>query len=442
MALDSWRRVEQLYRAALERAPLERRSFLVEACQGDKDLVGEIESLLAQEAATQADASIWEATNAGPLNVGAQLGPYQIEAPIGAGGMGEVFRALDTRLRRTVAIKLLPRARVADAARRHRFLQEARTASALNHPNIVAIYDISSHEGADFLVMEYVHGQNLKDLIKGKELLLEHVVHIGLQVASALEAAHAAGIVHRDIKPANIMVTPSQVVKVLDFGIAKMTPLAAAIDETQTLDQATAAGVLVGTLAYMSPEQARGERVDGRSDIFSLGCVLYEAATRRRPFGGANSIAILQEIAAAVPAAPSSIRPGLPRAFDDLIATCLEKRATQRLVSATKLSEALASLSRGESMPAPKTDTRRSVAVVPFQFRTAASEDQFLSVALADAVANRLGSASKLVVRPTASVTKYAGKETEWMQVAQELNVEVVVEGSIQKMGPRVRVLI
>src|SRR5215471_13956777 len=220
------------------------------------------------------------------LSSGDRLGPYEIAAPLGAGGMGEVYRALDTRLHRTVAIKLLSGDRMADPVQRRRFLQEARAASALNHPNIVVIYDISSHEGIDFLVMEFVAGQTLKALIPENGLPLENITSIGAQIASALAAAHAAGIVHRDIKPANIMITPDQRVKVLDFGVAKMNALAAAANpdgETATFVDNTVPGVVVGTVAYMSPEQTRGETVDGRSDLFSLGCVLYQAATGRQP---------------------------------------------------------------------------------------------------------------------------------------------------------------
>ncbi|MEP6962284.1 MAG: protein kinase [Acidobacteriota bacterium] len=215
-----------------------------------------------------------------------QLGPYRIEAPIGAGGMGQVFRATDTRLHRTVAIKILPHDKVADAERKQRFLQEARAASALNHPNIVALYDIAKDAGVDYLVMEYVKGEALNKLIPRTGLPLPEVAGYAVQIADALTEAHAAGIVHRDIKPANVMVTSKGQVKVLDFGLAKLEePSIGPEDETQTLvDPLTNAGVVMGTLAYMSPEQARGERVDARTDLFSFGAVLYEMATGRRPF--------------------------------------------------------------------------------------------------------------------------------------------------------------
>jgi TolB-like protein/predicted Ser/Thr protein kinase len=385
-----------------------------------------------------------------PLQSGAKLGPYKIEACIGAGGMGEVFRAVDTRLRRTVAVKLLPLSRSADPSHRQRFLREARSASALSHANIVSVYDLCSHDGYDFIVMEYVDGRTLKDMIGISSLPLHEIVDLGAQIASALQAAHSAGIVHRDIKPANIMVTPNHQVKVLDFGIAKSVSAMAAGDdleaETATLARVTEAGALIGTLAYMSPEQTRGEPVDRRSDIFSFGSLLYEASTGRLPFAGPSAFAVMQQIATATPPAPSSLRTELPVALDRLLAKCLEKAPERRPAQASEIGEALKSLTlaatAAKAISAPAHDSRRTVAVVPLQFLAATQEDEFLSVALADAIANRLGSASTLIVRPTSSLLKYAGKKTDWTEIARELNVDLVVEGSIQKMGARVRVMV
>ena len=357
--------------------------------------------------------------------------------------MGEVFRAVDTRLRRTVAIKLLSGDRLADEAQRRRFLQEARAASALSHPNIVVLYDIAAHDGTDFLVMEYVTGQTLKSLIPPAGMPFETVVSIGMQTASALAAAHSAGIVHRDIKPANLMVTPEQTVKVLDFGVAKVSPLVAASaeGETETVLEFTKPGVVVGTVSYMSPEQTRGEAVDGRSDLFSLGCVLYEAATGTRPFRGASTLALMHEIATATPATPGSLRADLPRAFDQLILACLAKNPGARPASAAALVQELRSLGAPTERPVVRrSESRNSIAILPFRFRTPAGEDQFLSVALADAVASRLAATGRLLVRPMASVLKYGSQETEWPQAARDLNVDLVVEGAIQKLGPRIRV--
>jgi eukaryotic-like serine/threonine-protein kinase len=447
MLPERWRKVERLYRDILGQPPDQRAKFLADACGGDLDLLREVESLLAQEDSPTTgltDRSAWEASVYADapriqLHAGAQIGPYKLEAPIGAGGMGQVFRALDTRLRRTVAIKFLLGRDIADPAHRRRFLQEARAASALNHPNIVVIYDIAQQDGVDFLTMEHISGQTLKDAIPAGGMQLDVVSQLGSQVASALAAAHAAGIVHRDIKPANIMVTPDQQAKVLDFGLAKVA-LYDAQEGTQTAVEVTTPGTVMGTVAYMSPEQTRGEHVDGSSDVFSLGCVLYQAATGRLPFRGASTLAIMHEIATGTPEAPSSLRADLPIAFDRLIAECLEKNPKQR-PAAAEVAADLKRLGSRETSTRVQTD-RPSVAVIPFQLRTSIQEDQFLSVALADALIHRLTSTGKLVVRPIASVMRYKGTETEWGQAARDLNVDLVVEGTVQKMGPKIRVLV
>jgi tetratricopeptide (TPR) repeat protein/tRNA A-37 threonylcarbamoyl transferase component Bud32 len=280
------------------------------------------------------------------LAKGERLGPYEILAPVGAGGMGEVYRAFDTRLHRTVAIKILPHDKLADADRKRRFLQEARAASALIHPNIVVLHDISSDRGIDFLVMEYVQGKTLKERIKAGALPAADVVRYGTQIASALTAAHAAGIVHRDVKPANIMVTPESQVKVLDFGLAKLSEtLGIGLDnDTRTIASVTEPGMVVGTVAYMSPEQTRGEPLDGQSDIFSLGCVLYEAATGRLPFQGPSTLAVMHEIATANPAAPTETNGDLPPEFDRVIERALAKDKQARYGSASEILEALKAL--------------------------------------------------------------------------------------------------
>jgi len=444
MTPEQWQQIKQLLASVLERQPADREAYLQRACP-EPVLRREVESLIAAHG--ESASTIFERSGfpsrpspSPSLQSGTMLGPYKIESRLGVGGMGEVFRATDTRLRRTIAIKLLPRGRT-DPTYEQRLLKEARAASALNHPNIVSIHDISSHEGKDFLVMEFVEGRTLKDLIAEKALLLSQVLDFAAQIASALEAAHSAGIVHRDIKPTNIMVRPDHQIKVLDFGLAKMTD-AYLLDPGRTLPDATEVGTIVGTVAYMSPEQTRGEAVDARSDIFSLGSVLYEASTGRLPFAGLSSLAVMHEIATLAPPPPGKLQPNLPEAFDRLVAKCLEKNPAQRFSRASELSQAIQSLALPQAVSsAPVGQRRRTVAVVPLQFRTAVADDKFLSVALADAIANRLGSAPSLVVRPIASVMKYAGKKTDWIQVARELNVDLVVEGSIQKMGPQVRVL-
>lgn len=419
-------RVEEIRRCALAVDPAGRAAFIAETCGTDTELRRAVEST-------------------GIASVGMQLGPYLIESEIGKGGMGEVFRALDTRLGRTVAIKLLLPERMADATHKRRFIQEARAASALSHPNIVALYDISSQDGRDFLVMEYVPGQTLNKMLVDGSLPIDSVIRVGEQLASALAAAHEAGVLHRDIKPANIMVTPNRRIKVLDFGIASMMP-GPGIDSdpgSPTVTQITTPGTVVGTYSYMSPEQAQGKTVDGRSDIFSLGCVLYEAVTGQLPFRGASALAIVHEILAVDPPPARSLRPDLPYALDQLISSCLQKDPARRPASAAEVERQLQALAATPEPIVPASRMgRRSIAVMPFRFRTAQPEDQFLSLALTEAVVNRLASLCELVVRPVASVLRYSGTDIEWSQVARELNVDFVVEGSIQKAGTKVRVLV
>ena len=280
------------------------------------------------------------------LSPGTLLGPYEVLAQIGAGGMGEVYRAVDTRLYRTVAIKVLPHDKLADAEGKRRFLHEARAASALIHPNIVVTHDISRDKEMDFLVMEYVQGTTLKERIKTGALPAGEVVRYGRQIASALAAAHAAGIVHRDIKPANIMVTTESQIKVLDFGLAKLTDAFAMgpENETRTIASMTKPGMLVGTVAYMSPEQTRGEPLDGRSDIFSLGCVLYEAATGKLPFQGSSTLALMHGIVTATPRAPSELNGDLRPPFDRVIEKALAKDKHERYGSASEMMEDLQAL--------------------------------------------------------------------------------------------------
>jgi len=425
MDVKRFQEVEELYHAALECESKERHALLDRA---DPEMRREVEVMLAQEGAP----SLLQTATI--VSSGWRLGPYEIQRLLGAGGMGEVYEAVDTRLGRTVAVKVLPRQLAANPSLKRRFLREACAASALNHPNIMGLYDISSHEGADFLVMEYVAGKTLKELIPAGGLAFDEVAWLGSQIALALGAAHAAGIVHRDIKPANILVTPQRQVKVVDFGIARLP-------RDGTADDITREGQIVGTVSYMSPEQTRGEDVDARSDIFSLGCVLYEAATGRRPFEGASALTVMNAIATGDAAPPGSMRADLPPEFDRLVARCLLKEAAQRPESAIELATELKSLTLPASVLPRVRPQRPSLAVIPFQLR-GPEADKYLSVSLADAVIHRLSSSGKLIVRPIGSVMRYAGKEAEWEKVARELNVDLVVEGVIQTMGPKVRVLL
>ncbi len=282
--------------------------------------------------------------------IGQTLGHYRIEEKLGAGGIGVVYRAVDTRLGRPVAIKVLLGAATADAERKGRFFQEARAASALNHPNIITIYDIGSADGTDFIAMEFVQGKTLDGLFGRKGLPVGEALRYAVQIADALAKAHAAGIVHRDLKPGNIMVNEDGQVKVLDFGLAKLTEPDPVNAMTATLDRAprTQEGAIVGTVAYMSPEQAEGKKVDARSDIFSFGSVLYEMITGHRAFDGETKMSTLAAILNREPAAVSEVSAAVPRDVEKIISRCLRKDPNRRVQTMSDLKVALEEL-RDES---------------------------------------------------------------------------------------------
>src|SRR5262252_2681607 len=272
---------------------------------------------------------------------------YRVIAKVGSGGMGEVFKAEDTKLARTVALKVLPARTNDDVTAKKRFLKEAQAASALNHPNIVTIHAIEEADGVDFIVMEFIEGQTLKTMIEHDGALpLPKLLDIAIQVADALGAAHEIGLIHRDVKSANILVTPRGRAKVLDFGLAKIVrTIADGVDsDAPTLMNLTDEGTVLGTAFYMSPEQTRGEALDARSDIFSLGCVLYEAATRSLPFIGPSVLGVMHAIATTDPTPPSRLRPELPREFDLIIERALAKDREKRYASVDDMAEALRQL--------------------------------------------------------------------------------------------------
>jgi serine/threonine protein kinase len=281
--------------------------------------------------------------------IGTTLSHYKIEQCIGQGGMGVVYRATDTRLGRVVAIKVIAAASAGDRDRRDRFLREARAASALNHPNIVTIHEVDHANGIDFLVMELVAGRPLNEIIPESGLPLERAIGLAEQIADALVIAHAAGIVHRDVKPANIVISDSGQAKMLDFGLAKLLAPRDPAADTMTAAPMTELGVVVGTIAYMSPEQAQGLPISDRSDIFSFGAVLYEMLAGRRPFGDGTIAGILTE----TPAPVSSVRKNMVPALDRLIADCLNK-APARRPSARDVADRLSAIKGRESPRSPR----------------------------------------------------------------------------------------
>src|SRR5215468_2870819 len=372
MERDRWEQIERLYHAALERGPDGRDAFLDEACAGDEDLRREVAGLLACdvpsdsfiqspaiEIAARAIAAepLIESSNKpmGSLIAGSQIGTYQLLSPLGRGGMGEVHLAFDTRLGRKVALKLLPAEFTTDANRVRRFAQEARAASALNHPNIITIHEIdeiaTENGSLRYIVTEFVEGETLRQRIARapqQQIETSEAIDIALQIAAALSAAHEAGIMHRDIKPENVMVRRDGLVKVLDFGLAKLTePPPPVIDsQAETLARnSTDTGVVMGTPRYMSPEQARGEKVDARTDIFSLGVVLYEMLAARAPFTGATASDCLAAILKDEPPALADTNSKVPPQLERLIRRCLEKKPERRFHSAHDLGYALEALS-------------------------------------------------------------------------------------------------
>src|ERR1700674_1912980 len=268
-----------------------------------------------------------------PLAPGTQLGPYEITAPLGAGGMGEVYRARDTRLERTVAIKILLEHFSADPVRKQRFEREAKTISSLNHPHICVLYDVGHQDGIDYLVMECVEGETLAKRLEKGPLPLDQVVKFGGQIADALDKAHRSGVVHRDLKPGNIMLTSSGA-KLLDFGLAKpAVPLTSGATLTAAATQTTPVtqeGTILGTFQYMSPEQIEGKELDGRSDIFSLGAVLYEMLTGQRAFQGKSQLSVASAILEKEPAPISTVKPMTPPSLDHAMRRCLAKDPEER----------------------------------------------------------------------------------------------------------------
>ena len=358
MTPDRWRRAQEVFVAATEHEPDSRAAFLDEACRGDPDLRNEVESLLssfrvAPSGFLESPAidgvpalSPTNRTESRPLARGSRLGPYEVLAPLGSGGMGEVYRARDERLGREVAIKVLSSEMSEDSSRVRRFEKEARSASALNHPNIVTIYETGSSEGHSFIAMEKVEGETLRGLVAAGALSIKKVLPIASQIALGLAAAHEAGIVHRDLKPENVMVTRDGLVKILDFGLAKLTATGSGIGEGSKLPTTTGTtpGVVMGTVGYMSPEQASGAAVDFRSDQFSFGSILYEMVTGERAFQGKTAIDVLGAILNGEPQPIAEINPKVPTQLRWIIERCLAKEPRQRYSSTDDLARDLATL--------------------------------------------------------------------------------------------------
>jgi eukaryotic-like serine/threonine-protein kinase len=417
------------------------------------------------------------------LTAGTRLGAYQVLAPLGAGGMGEVYRAMDTRLGREVAVKVISGHLMDDPNALARFEREARTVAALSHPNIVALYDVGRQDGVVFAVMELLEGEPLDRYVATEHLSWRRALEIAVSVADGLASAHGKGLVHRDLKPANIFITRDEVVKLLDFGLAKQDPFRSTLQTGSPKAAAeTEPGAILGTVGYMSPEQVRGDRADHRTDIFSLGCVLYEMLTRRRPFGGERPA---ETLAAILRDQPSELAPAdrhIPPRVDAVVRRCLEKNPDHRFQSARDLAFALREIlndSQTTSSAGTATiktrvrrgpvlvtasllivlaavvwfDTRarsllvpdgggqiRSLAVLPLTNLSADPGQEYFADAMTEELTTRLAKLGNWRVTSRTSVMGYRGTRKKIPEIARELAVDAILEGSVIREGSRVKI--
>jgi serine/threonine protein kinase/tetratricopeptide (TPR) repeat protein len=415
--------------------------------------------------------------------IGQTISHYRIVEQLGAGGMGIVFKAHDSRLDRAVALKFLPETMAQEPLALERFRREARAASALNHPNICTIYDIGDQDGRAFIAMEFLDGETLRSYIHGKALPLEEILKLGIQIAEALDAAHAEGIIHRDIKPANIFVTKRGQAKVLDFGLAKLVPKGVAGADAdfggETLDSTSIVGIISGTPSYMSPEQIRGDNLDPRTDIFSLGLVLYEMATGRQAFSGATGGMIIEVVLTRPPVPARSINPDLPPRLEEIINKALHKDRDHRYQQAADIRADLQRLERGadsgwrvapqDAASVPMSSTSHlqstgeqrarnstaqthslrsqrvskiidSLAVLPFENASRDPENEYLSDGIAGSLINILATVPRLRVMAQSTAFRYKGRQIDPQAVGRELNVRAVLTGRMMQSGGSLRI--
>ncbi|MGA7752107.1 MAG: protein kinase [Candidatus Sulfotelmatobacter sp.] len=399
-----------------------------------------------------------------PLAPATRLGPYEIVGSIGAGGMGEVYRATDTKLGRDIALKVLPAEMANDPERLARFRREAKTLAQLDHPNIVTIHSVEEFDGIHFLTMQLVEGLPLDRLITQDGLAFDRIVEIAGALADALAAAHEKGIVHRDLKPANVMVSTEGRVKVLDFGLAKDIRTANVNDATMTSDSRTQVGVVMGTPAYMSPEQTSGRPLDHRTDIFSMGVLLHEMATGRRPFEGSSSAELVSAILRDTPPSVTDVRPDLPSDLARIVRRCLEKDPRHRLQTARDVSNEFRDLSRSTSqkVATARSSTQRAavvadsgsaraalredegfwVAVLPFKFTGSNADLAALAEGLTEDIVTGLSRFSYLRVISRSSTARYAHDSVDVRAAGKELGARYVMEGSLRQAGTKLRLAV
>ena len=375
------------------------------------------------------------------LPAGIRLGRYEIIGPLGSGGMGEVYRARDPRLDRNVAVKVLPAAWADNPERLGRFEVEARATAALNHPHILAIYDIGSHQGAPYLVTELLDGRSLSERIHEGPLTPTDAVALAIQIAQGLAAAHERGIVHRDLKPDNILIVRDDQVKILDFGLAKIR---GALDqEAKTTAWQTQAGALLGTFGYMAPEDVRARGSDHRADLFAFGAVLFEMLTRERAFKADTSFGAIAAVLEHQVPGPSTLNPDVPLALDLIVSRCLEKDPSRRFQSAREIIQALKEAV--EQPPAPRTERRASlpsIAVLPFVDMSALRDQDYFCEGVAEEITNMLAQARGLRVIARTSAFRFKGQARDVREIGRALGATAVLEGSIRTGGNRIRIAI
>jgi serine/threonine protein kinase/tetratricopeptide (TPR) repeat protein len=375
--------------------------------------------------------------------IGTQLGHYRLTALLGEGGMGRVFAAEDLRLGRRVALKLLPESLQGDPAHLERFQREARLLAAVNHPNVITVHSVEEADGHAFITMELVDGGTLLDRIRPGGLALEELLGITIPLAEALAAAHAMGIVHRDLKPANVMLGRDGRLKVVDFGIAKPDRSQSSASTQAPL---TGAGLVLGTPAYMAPEQLKGEAIDQRVDIFALAVVIYELATGTRPFGGRSDADVVSAILRDLPPPLQRQRADLPAQLQSILASCFEKEPARRTDSAATIARALANLRRPDLTPPPTPSQPRraepaisAIAVLPLQ-ETGAQSDDLLADGITEALIADLARASGLKVISRSSVMRFRDSDLSPQEIARKLGVDALVMGSVRRSGNRIRI--